>query len=416
MSLYLPEQKLGSHSIEGGSSNKFILKGRQTGSLRRGHSWVFRAESHDTMMAWYEDIKSLTEKSPQERNAFVRQHARSISQSSQKAGSISSDGVVDEEDEEPFAAATSAVVAQGPKQDVLTKRPQPGGRFPSDLQVNAQRGLHAPLSPSSGSSFGDTDTKDHDVIAAAADLPGSGIGEHYEREPSYKAGFPGIAGASSVYRTHASHLNRYADEDGMNPYTGTLIHKQNPLSKSTVVGHIEHTEQYRDRRAETAPEVANQYNPAREFELTPRESNAIATRATKMIEQIAAQESPCISAPDADISFSGTSQGYIATNSTKGSQSIHETPKDITLYPIAEPIISGQTELIHVKSQGETLCEPRNTVHAVAVEEPQIIKTSKDHRTSLADILRAGQRHSTSSSVSQLHIPGEFPGDDGSGL
>ncbi|KAE9572512.1 hypothetical protein CGMCC3_g11368 [Colletotrichum fructicola] len=51
MSLYLPEQKLGSHSSEGGSSNKFILKGRQTGSMHRGHTWVFRAESHDTMMA-----------------------------------------------------------------------------------------------------------------------------------------------------------------------------------------------------------------------------------------------------------------------------------------------------------------------------------------------------------------------------
>ena len=52
MSLYLPEQKLGSHSAEGGSSNKFVLKGRQTGAMHRGHTWVFRAESRDTMMAW----------------------------------------------------------------------------------------------------------------------------------------------------------------------------------------------------------------------------------------------------------------------------------------------------------------------------------------------------------------------------
>jgi hypothetical protein len=52
MSLYLPEQKLGSHSNEGGSSNKFMLKGRQTGSMHRGHSWVFRCESFETMSAW----------------------------------------------------------------------------------------------------------------------------------------------------------------------------------------------------------------------------------------------------------------------------------------------------------------------------------------------------------------------------
>src|ERR1700728_1687023 len=102
MSLYLPEQKLGSHSAEGSSSNKFMLKGRQTGSMHRGHSWVFRAESWDTMQAWVSDIQALTDKSPQERNAFVRQHARSISGTSQKASSISSDGLMDEEDEEPF--------------------------------------------------------------------------------------------------------------------------------------------------------------------------------------------------------------------------------------------------------------------------------------------------------------------------
>src|SRR3569833_3482518 len=95
MSLYLPEQKLGSHSTEGASSNKFILKGRQTGSMHLGHTWVFRAESHDTMMAWYEDIKALTERTPQERSVFVRGHSRSYSRSSQR--SVSSDGVVDED-------------------------------------------------------------------------------------------------------------------------------------------------------------------------------------------------------------------------------------------------------------------------------------------------------------------------------
>merc|ERR1712169_159434 len=104
MSLYLPEQKLGSHSNGEGSSNKFILKGRQTGGMHRGHTWVFRAESHDTMMAWYEDIKVLTEKTPEERSQFVRSHSRSLSRSSRR--SVSSDGPVDEDDEEPFSAGS----------------------------------------------------------------------------------------------------------------------------------------------------------------------------------------------------------------------------------------------------------------------------------------------------------------------
>ncbi|KAL1881367.1 hypothetical protein VTK73DRAFT_4374 [Phialemonium thermophilum] len=173
MSLYLPEQKLGSHSAEGRSSNKFVLKGRQTGGLHRGHTWVFRAESHDTMMAWYEDIKALTEKSPQELSSFVRGHSRSFSRSSQR--SYSSDGVVDEEDEEPFAAVASVDKQQTAQQSTTPRRTEPGGRFPSDLRVNADRGLQAPMSPSSISSDYN-DNQDRNVIAAAAGLPGSGFG------------------------------------------------------------------------------------------------------------------------------------------------------------------------------------------------------------------------------------------------
>jgi hypothetical protein len=168
MSLYLPEQKLGSHSSEGGSSNKFVLKGRQTGAMHRGHTWVFRAESHETMMAWYEDIKALTEKSPEERSNFVRVHSRSYSRSSQR--SMSSDGVVDDDDDddEPFAAASS--VPHQSNQELTPRRPSPGGRFPSDVQVNAQRGLQAPMSPISVSP-GLNEHHHHEMAVASGAIP-----------------------------------------------------------------------------------------------------------------------------------------------------------------------------------------------------------------------------------------------------
>ncbi|KAK4124209.1 hypothetical protein N657DRAFT_644416 [Parathielavia appendiculata] len=149
MSLYLPEQKLGSHSAAGSSSNKFVLKGRQIGTMHRGHKWVFRAESYDTMMAWYEDIKVVTERTPEERNNLVRANSRSISRSSQRS-SVSSDGVEDVE-EPPFTTTAASVNQQQPRPDSSSRRPS-GGRFPSDLQVNAQRGLHVPVSPVSVSS------------------------------------------------------------------------------------------------------------------------------------------------------------------------------------------------------------------------------------------------------------------------
>ncbi|KAK8162937.1 hypothetical protein IWX90DRAFT_436717 [Phyllosticta citrichinensis] len=166
MSLYLPDQKLGTHSQPGSSSHKFILKGRQAGSMHRGHTWVFRAESYDTMLAWYEDIRSLTETSGLERETFIRKHTRSVSQGS--ARSVSSDGLDDNEaDEVPYSAQSSDVGIKQPQ----AIRPAPGGRFPSDLAVNHH--LQAPLSPSSGSS-----DADHDLTTAAGGL------QHHQPETS----------------------------------------------------------------------------------------------------------------------------------------------------------------------------------------------------------------------------------------
>ncbi|KAL2135680.1 hypothetical protein VTI74DRAFT_7361 [Chaetomium olivicolor] len=170
MSLYLPEQKLGSHSAEGSSSNKFALKGRQTGSMHRGHTWVFRAESHDTMMAWYDDIKTLTERTPEERNLLMRATSRSVSRTSQRS-SVSSDGVDD--DEEPPFTATVASVNQQQRPDSMGGRRPSGGRFPSDIQVTAQRGLQAPVSPMSGNSVYGESFNQHDPFTMTAAAQGN---------------------------------------------------------------------------------------------------------------------------------------------------------------------------------------------------------------------------------------------------
>ncbi|OQE43594.1 hypothetical protein PENCOP_c003G07567 [Penicillium coprophilum] len=154
MSLYLPEQKLGSHSQEDSSSHKFMLKGRQTGAMHRGHSWVFRAESHETMMSWYEDIEGLSSKTGEARNAFVRQHVRSVS--GRSVNEVMED---DEADRTPYAAR-SAVMSQ----DRPTSSRQAGGAFPSDVQID--RSNQAALSPSSGDS-----SAGRDMLGAAGSFP-----------------------------------------------------------------------------------------------------------------------------------------------------------------------------------------------------------------------------------------------------
>ena len=171
MSLPLADQKLGSHSNADSTSHKFMLKGRQSGGMHRGHAWVFRAESYDTMLAWFSDIKDLTEKTGAERKEFIRRsHARSVSAGSHKPGSISSDGGIDEDeaDEVPYSATASQADIP-PKTEMLPQRPIPGGRFPSALKIN--RDSQVPVSPSSPSSS----TGDREIIAAAGALPGSGI-------------------------------------------------------------------------------------------------------------------------------------------------------------------------------------------------------------------------------------------------
>ncbi|KAL2865590.1 SLM1 family PH domain-containing protein [Aspergillus lucknowensis] len=159
MSLYLPEQKLGSHSQPDSTSHKFMLKGRQTGAMHRGHSWVFRAESYETMMAWYEDIQGLVSKTGEARNAYVRQHARAVSGVSFRS---SSDGAMDEDeaDRTPYSGGSVMMNQERP----VSQPRQPGGRFPSDVQID--RHMHAPISPSSGESSGEKD-----ILAAAGSLP-----------------------------------------------------------------------------------------------------------------------------------------------------------------------------------------------------------------------------------------------------
>ena len=289
MSLYLPEQKLGSHSEPGSSSHKFMLKGRQTGGMHRGHAWVFRAESYDTMMAWFADIKELTEKSGKERDAFVRRsHARSLSGGSMKAQSIggSSDGGLeeDEADAQPYsseqsvrgasAAAVSgrhgadhqydddAQAGQGaygygderpdPAGWRPSQRPSPGGRFPSDLNVH--RGLQAPLSPSSGES---STERDRDAIAAAGALPGSGM-PFTEFESTQQQQQPVAAAAN------------YTENEKSKAYTG------DPDFQERAAGHIKpkqhsSTPPQRDGQQQQYSQPQQEFTPSHQQYFQPQE-------------------------------------------------------------------------------------------------------------------------------------------------
>lgn len=133
-----------------------MLKGRQTGAMHRGHSWVFRAESHETMMSWYEDIEGLVNMTGEARNAFVRKHVRSVSGRSMNNEVLEDD----EADRTPYSAGSVVMSQERP-----TSSRQAGGAFPSDVQID--RDPQAPLSPSSG----DSSAGRGDILAAAGSFP-----------------------------------------------------------------------------------------------------------------------------------------------------------------------------------------------------------------------------------------------------
>ncbi|KAG0673770.1 hypothetical protein C6P40_002324 [Pichia californica] len=55
-----------------------IMHGQSAGLLHKGHNWVFRVESYDLMMAWYNDIKKLTQmQGPVPRSVIAMDRRRS---------------------------------------------------------------------------------------------------------------------------------------------------------------------------------------------------------------------------------------------------------------------------------------------------------------------------------------------------
>jgi hypothetical protein len=230
MSLYLPEQKLGSHSQPDSTSHKFMLKGRQTGTMHRGHSWVFRAESHETMKAWYDDIESLVSKTGEARNAFVRRHVRTVSGASYGRTSASSDGVMDEDeaDRTPYSAGSVVLNQERP----ASQPREPGGRFPSDVQID--RHLQVPLSPSSGESSGE-----RDLLAAVGSLPDGKspldsarqsmdtspdqpMRESFERQDSYYGNWMNPASRQKQLQAHQGYSSYGNRDTGRSERGGTV--------------------------------------------------------------------------------------------------------------------------------------------------------------------------------------------------
>lgn len=158
VSLFLPHCTLGGHSSPGERSHKFVLKGSQTGGMHRypqailrtytsGHNWVFRAETHEEMLAWYHDIEQLVQlphMSLSQRQTFIASHApEDLVEKSRQSGSSSPGLDEDEADEVPYSHTHSIEETASPESP---QRPPPGGSFPSETKLDDE-GMYAGHSP-----------------------------------------------------------------------------------------------------------------------------------------------------------------------------------------------------------------------------------------------------------------------------
>jgi hypothetical protein len=421
MSLFLPEQKLGTHSEPLSSSHKFMLKGRQTGSMHRGHTWILRAESHDTMMGWYTDIKELTERTGEQRNEFVRRtHARSLSGNSLKAASIggSSDGAMeeDEADRMPYSseqsvrgnsvppppgheAATGVTGAALPyEQDDARseagwhppQRPSPGGRFPSD--VNVDRGLQAPNSPSSG----DSQEDDRTAIAAASALPGSGVpftsyGETHPKDSApAKATKNEQAGAAESafptgHATHSTLMPGYGAFDATQRHGGDGGREGEwlaPLAAGAAgaaIGAGVIHRQEKDNEPESIPQ---------EMDSTPVPVSTAAVTAAPMpaVTSALLTDSPTHTHP--------------ATTSSQG-----DTAETLSTVPTSVGQNDVQPQTTSYFDKNGTWAAPHTNIDSTTGEilTPQMAKVE-------ALAMRPTPKSSKSiSTISDLHIPGEYP-------
>ncbi len=297
--------------------------------------------------------------------------------------SMSSEGLdEDEADAVPFSAKASSKEAV---LEVPPSRPEPGGRFPSDLNVNSR--LQAPLSLSSGSS-----ANDKDPIIAAATLPTS---RHASEVPPHKesvqyygqfAHTPGkeIAPASTT-------VSPQDDVRNMPEYELPSVQTPPQLTSSYTMGGLENQSQ--------------DITPADWAVRYAAEGN-VSTEAYRRDEEEA--------------------QGYQQLHLAQPVESMQERNAELPARikgPYVRP--GSRTEPTTVESANGDVAD-RSTNALGADGTGSIDATNGNGTTDVLDSARDGtaaaeylhqtghsfpsvRRHDTMLSVSELHMPGEFP-------
>lgn len=364
---------------------------------------IHRAETYDTMLAWYDDIKNLIDKTGAERNAFVRRHARSVSAGS--ARSVSSDGALeeDEADEVPFSANQS-MTNEAPKENSgPPERPSPGGRFPSDVQIS--RNLQAASSSRSSSEVG------HDITTASGGLQGAyppyptdskayqqvqqpqqsqaAYANHdaygYNAENAYQSPPPALA----PMQTQTSY---YANNNPpANPVKNNCEPAPNPY-QAPIQAQAYEPQQYVQRHDSTygdwmAPAVGG------------AAAGALGAEAYHQYEQGQQQQQPVL--------VNDFAQDHLTP------EAVPERHPEHTAAPVAVPVSAPAPIMV----EPDSLATTPATTDKSFLDEPEAVPVAASSRVANGGTVSSDTskgfprmtRNNTDISVSDLHVPGEYP-------
>lgn len=199
----------------------------------------------------------------------------------------------------------------------------------------------------------------------------------------------GHYGADSSSPTHAALVNRQAREDGINPYTSQPINSvdNHAIDGAAAAGiggvaGVAGSEAYRHYEED----YEAKYRQEQEQQAA-LESSIIAAPDTyeQESEQRAAQEASFVSSPDIPLASTASTTNFMSSGRSQGGVSTISAEK--------------------TKTQGLGLAERGIQANANPLATALKPITEDLVRPSLA----AGQNHQSVQSISQLHVPGEFP-------
>jgi len=183
-------------------------------------------------------------------------------------------------------------------------------------------------------------------------------------------------------------INQYAQQDGINPYTYQPIHNNHVPAEQAAAGV-------------TAAGLGG-------AALGVAGSEAYHSHQKDKLEEQAALESAQVAAPDTNAQYVQNSEAQAAREAAL--VAAPDTLKDI---PSDDKIMSGGRSMGEIPASGAGIMSdayPDQATTAQTENVPNPLETvlrplTEDTRPTLA----AGQNHMSVTSISQLHVPGEFP-------